>query len=172
MSCKSPLKKICIDVIQLIGLKTESTQDYLNLALCCKRYLKILKDYDSNGNYTGRKKKMILYFTKYHKNSNGDKIWTVNGKFHKFDGPARECRNGFTEWYILGKLHREDGPAIVDKTTGAKWWYFNGLRHRPDGPAVVGRREISWWFHGKRHRTDGPANEGNGLWYINGKRLN
>ena len=39
-------------------------------------------------------------------------------------------------WYVDGKLHREDGPAF-EAGNGSKEWYIDDLRHRTDGPAVV-----------------------------------
>ena len=35
------------------------------------------------------------------------------GEYHKIDGPAYECNNGYKSWYINGKRHREDGPGII-----------------------------------------------------------
>ena len=45
-------------------------------------------------------------------------------------------KTGSTEriWYINGKRHREDGPAI-EYADGTKKWYLNDQRHREDGPA-------------------------------------
>jgi hypothetical protein len=36
-----------------------------------------------------------------------------DGNFHREDGPAHECPDGYKAWYIKGKLHREDGSAIT-----------------------------------------------------------
>ena len=60
-------------------------------------------------------------------NSYGDKLWYVNGKLHREDGPAIEYASGSKQWYINGKLHREDGPA-VEVIDGDKFWYLNGKR--------------------------------------------
>lgn len=57
----------------------------------------------------------------------GDKIWFINGKYHREDGPAIECADGTKEWWINDQLHREDGPA-VEYANGAKGWYINGKR--------------------------------------------
>jgi hypothetical protein len=35
--------------------------------------------------------------------SNGDKIWYLNGKLHREDGPACEYFNGAKYWYIHGE---------------------------------------------------------------------
>ena len=57
-------------------------------------------------------------------------------------------------WYLNGKRHREDGPAIED-TDGYKAWYLNGVRHREDGPAIEyksGNRE--WWLNGVEYHEN------------------
>ena len=59
--------------------------------------------------------------------SNGAKVWFLNGKCHREDGPAIEYPDGTKEWYVRGKLHREDGPAIED-TDGINLWYLNDKR--------------------------------------------
>lgn len=76
--------------------------------------------------------------------------WSVNGKCHRADGPAREFADGHKEWYVNGKLHRDDGPAI-ECENGDKEWFINDKLHRLDGPAVEfenGRKE--WYIDGKR----------------------
>jgi hypothetical protein len=40
-----------------------------------------------------------------------------------------EYEDGTKVWYLNGKLHREDGPA-VESTDGSKAWYLHGERHR------------------------------------------
>ena len=57
--------------------------------------------------------------------SNGDKHWILNGKFHREDGPAIIYSNGDKYWWLNGKLHRKDGPA-VERVDGWKEWYLNG----------------------------------------------
>ena len=144
------MNKTPIDVIQLIGLYTNSTNDYLSLALCCKHHLKLLKNYKTNGEYTGLRKKALNYFTiiiydtksKYGTKS---KTWCINGKLHREDGPAIEWDNGSMYWYINGECHREDGPAL-ETSDGDKWWYINGNFHREDGPAVEYSNGDKWWF--------------------------
>jgi len=42
---------------------------------------------------------------------NGDKVWYLNGKHHREDGPAVEDADGTKKWFLNDKLHREDGPA-------------------------------------------------------------
>jgi hypothetical protein len=39
-----------------------------------------------------------------------------------------EYFNGNKVWYLNGKLHREDGPA-VEYIDGSKSWYLMGIRH-------------------------------------------
>ena len=82
----------------------------------------------------------------------GNKIWRLNGKYHRTDGPAIEYTNGNKSWYINGERHRTDGPAI-EYIDGSKLWYINGNPHRTDGPAVE------------------YAN-GSNVWYINGIEYN
>jgi hypothetical protein len=43
----------------------------------------------------------------------GDKVWHLDGKRHRTDGPAIECANGDKIWCQYGRTHRTDGPAIV-----------------------------------------------------------
>jgi hypothetical protein len=79
--------------------------------------------------------------------------------------------SGTTEaWSVDGKYHRVDGPAYIEN--GNKHWYINGLHHRDDGPAYEGSNgDKSWWVNGKRHRTDGPARDlasGTKEWFIDG----
>jgi len=100
----------------------------------------------------------------------GNKIWRLDGKWHREDGPAYEYANGDKEWYLHGKLHREDGPA-AEHADGTKAWYLNGFYHRENGPAVERANGTkAWWLHGKLHREDGPAIEradGYKSWYVN-----
>jgi hypothetical protein len=102
------------------------------------------------------------------------KMWYLNSKLHREDGPAVEWIDGSKEWFLNGQRHREDGPA-VEKVDGSKEWYLNGKYHREDGPAreyADGTKE--WWLNGNRHRVDGPAIEdvdGSKGWYLNGIHL-
>jgi len=57
----------------------------------------------------------------------GIKIWYLNDKIHREDGPAFENHDGGKSWYIGGKLHREDGPAI-EFAGGRKDWYLHGKK--------------------------------------------
>ena len=66
---------------------------------------------------------MIEYTVKVY--PEGYKIWYLNGKIHREDGPAIEWANGDKSWYLNGILHREDGPAI-ECSNGEKCWWING----------------------------------------------
>lgn len=46
--------------------------------------------------------------------------WSMNGKLHRINGPAREWPNGDQEWYQNGLIHRSDGPALVSEV--GSWW--------------------------------------------------
>jgi len=78
-----------------------------------------------------------------------DKVeYTLNGEFHREDGPAIEYTNGSKYWYLNGKLHRVDGPA-VEYADGDKFWYLYGELHRENGPAIE-------WANGrKEYRVNG-----------------
>ena len=39
--------------------------------------------------------------------ASGDKIWKVNGKFHRTDGPAIVWASGHKEWWIDDVKHTE-----------------------------------------------------------------
>jgi len=55
----------------------------------------------------------------------GNKYWTLNGQFHREDGPAVEWANGDKWWYLHGKYHRENGPAM-ESSNGSKGWWYHG----------------------------------------------
>jgi len=57
----------------------------------------------------------------------GGRVWQLNGKYHREDGPAIEWSDGTREWVLNGKRHREDGPA-VERADGLSSWWLNG-RH-------------------------------------------
>ena len=57
---------------------------------------------------------------------NGNKIWYLNGQYHREDGPAVEFINGDTEYWVCGKIHRFDGPAYI-RHNGYTSWYINGF---------------------------------------------
>ena len=77
----------------------------------------------------------------------GDRVWYLNGKYHRENGPAVEYINGDRVWYLNGKLHRENGPAI-EYANGDRVWYLNGKRHRVDGPAIEYANGNKYWYLG------------------------
>jgi hypothetical protein len=85
----------------------------------------------------------------------GNKLWRLNGKCHREDGPAIEWHDGSKEWWVNGIRHRVDGPAII-YAVGYKKWFLYGKLHRVDGPAVdwssVGYRE--WYLNDKRYSKE------------------
>ena len=111
----------------------------------------------------------------YTKIENG---WIVrynkNNKIHCDDGPAMENpKDGTKIWFIDGKYHRENGPAI-ESGDGPKQWYIHGMRHCKDGPAYIGKFETKWYQYDLLHREDGPAIEyANGMkgYYIHGLEI-
>jgi len=36
--------------------------------------------------------------------TNGDKYWHQNGEYHRLDGPAVDCADGYKAWYQNGEL--------------------------------------------------------------------
>jgi hypothetical protein len=60
----------------------------------------------------------------------GVRLWRVDGKCHRIDGPAIEWADGSKEWWVDGKRHHADGPA-VEEADGRKEWWLNGKLHRP-----------------------------------------
>jgi len=90
---------------------------------------------------------MIEYTVKI--DEQGTRIWYLNGKRHREDGPAVEKADGTKFWYKNGEYHRLDGPAI-ERVDGYKEWYQNDQLHREDGPAIEfldgGKK---WWLNGE-----------------------
>jgi hypothetical protein len=54
----------------------------------------------------------------------GDKIWKLNGQYHREDGPAFEFVNGFKSWFLHGHCHRTDGPATEWQDGASEWWLY------------------------------------------------
>jgi len=104
-----------------------------------------------------------------HSVSSSPEMVMINGKMHEV-----ECYGDHKLWYVNNKLHREDGPA-VEHTDGDKFWYINDELHREDGPAIEkSNGDKSWYLNGLLHREDGPAVEqvnGKKLWYLNGHKI-
>jgi len=57
-------------------------------------------------------------------NYNGSIYWTLNGKYHREDGPAIQFTDGTKYWYFHGQYHRADGPAIEYTNGHRSWWYY------------------------------------------------
>jgi hypothetical protein len=57
----------------------------------------------------------------------GNKIWTLDGKYHREDGPAAEWADGDNYWWLNDRIHRVDGPAI-EEANGHKEWWWNGTK--------------------------------------------
>ena len=55
--------------------------------------------------------------------SNGHTYWHDNGIITRKDGPAVEHTDGFKMYLVDGKFHRVEGPALLNNS-GAKLWYF------------------------------------------------
>ncbi len=76
-----------------------------------------------------------------------NKIWYLNDRIHREDGPAIETETGYFTWCKNGEKHREDGPAHIEPD-GTKWWYLHGKIHRIDGPALEDVYGNDQWFIG------------------------
>ncbi len=73
--------------------------------------------------------------------ANGTKLWYLNGKRHREDGPAAEWSNGTKSWFLNDELHREDGPA-TEYADGGKCWclkgkYFTEEEHKANSNPTV-----------------------------------
>lgn len=89
----------------------------------------------------------------------GTIVHTLNGKYHRLDGPAVIFADGSQWWYLNGKVNREDGPAVI-YSNGAQHWYLNDKLHREGGPAILyADGSQSWWLNGKRYLFDNYCNQ-------------
>ena len=52
------------------------------------------------------------------------KIWKLNGKHHREDGPAFISSDGYRAWYKDGIRHREDGSAVTWIDGDNQKWFF------------------------------------------------
>ena len=52
----------------------------------------------------------------------GTKVWYLNGKKHRLNGPAIKLVDGNKAWCLNDKLHRENGPAVEYAKGGKDWW--------------------------------------------------
>jgi len=77
--------------------------------------------------------------------------YSLNGKWHREDGPAVIYADGTQAWYLNDLFHREDGPAYIG-VDGTQWWYLNGLYHRTDGPAIIRTNGThAWCLNGRKY---------------------
>ena len=49
-------------------------------------------------------------FTGVKTDENGAKVWYVDGKRHRVDGPAVELADGSKAWWVNDKLIKKEGP--------------------------------------------------------------
>lgn len=56
--------------------------------------------------------------------ADGTRMWYLNGRRHRTDGPAIEFFDGDRQWYLNGQMHRTDGPAI-ELVDGRRYWFLN-----------------------------------------------
>jgi hypothetical protein len=75
----------------------------------------------------------------------GSKVWILDGKYHREDGPAIQWLNGSEEWLFEDQFHRVGGPA-VENINGDKAWYIHGKLHREDGPAIENADGYKGWY--------------------------
>ena len=107
-------------------------------------------------------------WTKGNNSIKDDNYWYIDGKFHRYDGPARSIydrNSAHLSWFNHGNLHRSDGPAEITRNLEylTHIWCRNGDHHRDDGPAIISqdfnedRYVEAWFINDKRHRKGGPA---------------
>jgi len=75
-------------------------------------------------------------YTGIAEHANGDKVWHLNGKLHREDGPAVEFINCGKSWWLNGKRHRIDGPAM-EWNNGDKAYYINGEKVTKEAQEVL-----------------------------------
>ncbi len=85
--------------------------------------------------------------------------YSLDGKYHRTDGPAVIYNNGDKSWYCNSMLHRLDGPAVI-RINFCNNWYKNGKRHRIDGPAIEyvnddEKKYNQWYIDGKLAEKEG-----------------
>jgi hypothetical protein len=61
--------------------------------------------------------------------ASGEKVWKLNGLYHRTDGPAIEFADGDKWWYLNGDRHRIDGPAIEWANGRADWYLYGTYYH-------------------------------------------
>ncbi len=95
--------------------------------------------------------------------------WTLNGKLHREDGPAKTLRQSdgsiTEEYYFEGELYRDKGPAFIEQDADGRYfekYYRHGKLHNDNGWAVFSRDEKGttrqeYYQNDKLHRDIGPA---------------
>ena len=58
----------------------------------------------------------------------GSKTWTLNGEYHRLDGPAIIQVDGGEWWFKHDEYHRLDGPAII-LPDSRKYWAVAGEQY-------------------------------------------
>jgi hypothetical protein len=65
-------------------------------------------------------------------NHHGNQCWYNEQGFHREDDlPALIRPNGTKIWYINGKIHRENGPAVI-RLNGNNKYYLNDIEYTED----------------------------------------
>jgi len=75
------------------------------------------------------------------------KVWIVDGKVHRVNGPAIEEQDGTKKWIVNDKLHRTGGPAI-EYPDGFKEWWQNGKFIKVDYPKLDLLNKYFRWLTG------------------------
>ena len=64
-------------------------------------------------------------------------------------GYSQRIYSGYKVWYLNGKLHREDGPA-VEYPNGSKMWYLNGIEVTEETIGFIIKRKrklaLNYWL--------------------------
>lgn len=101
--------------------------------------------------------------------------FTLHGKWHRRDGPAKVFKSGREEWWLYGEEHRVDGPATISRSPrSGEEWFFRGEYHRDGGPAItLTSGSTHWYSHGSLHREDGPAIVSSTIieWHLGGQKI-
>jgi hypothetical protein len=72
---------------------------------------------------------------------NGTKLYYLNDKYHREDGPALEYSDGSRYYFANGKLHREDGPAIEYPNGNKSYWINDIVFYEQDYWKEIERRK-------------------------------
>lgn len=82
---------------------------------------------------------MIKYTVEVH--ANGNKIWHLNGKIHREDGPAVECTDGTKRWYLNGKrmTEQEHKKATAKAPCSGKEVTIDGITY------VLKEKNAAWY---------------------------